>query len=144
MAAIGISWQRTHADDEAAFGRCGDADICAELVALVRLALRDAVDGRFMQAVNLLAILRLLREQPVHQRYQLLQPRVNWPLSDRVQLHLRNDALADGLQGCRFLVCSEGLRGVGGRTHVKDVAKPSSCEGPSPSTNSGLGLKHLC
>ena len=68
-----VARQRPHAHDEATFGGGGDADLRAELVALVRLTLGDAVHGWFMQAVKLLAVLRLLLQQPVHQCRHLLQ-----------------------------------------------------------------------
>ncbi len=86
VAIVGIAWQRTHSNDEAAFSGGGDGDLGAELVALVRLALGDAIHGWFVQAVELPAVLRLLRQQPVHQRHQILQLCLQRPLGHLVHL----------------------------------------------------------
>ncbi len=67
MAIVGIALQRPHSDYKAASVGRGYADLGAKLVALVRLAFRYAVHRWFMQAVELLLVLRLLRQQPVYQ-----------------------------------------------------------------------------
>lgn len=59
VAIVGIARQRPHPDHKATpVGRC-HTDLGAELVALVGFSFRDAVDGWFMQAVKLLAVLWL-------------------------------------------------------------------------------------
>ena len=41
-----------------------------------------------MQAVEPLVVFRLLRQQPVHQGHQILQPHLQWPLGHLVHLPL--------------------------------------------------------
>lgn len=73
VAVVGITRQRPHPDHKAAPVGGGDADLGAELVTLARPALRDAVHRRFVQAVELLLVLRLLRQKPVHKCDHLQQ-----------------------------------------------------------------------
>jgi len=82
VTVVGIAWQRSHADHKATPVGRGHADLGAELIALVRLAHRNAIHRRFMQAVELALVLRPLRQQSVYQRDHLHQTRLQRSLRD--------------------------------------------------------------
>ena len=85
---VGISRQGAHAHDEPlAVGR-GDQDLAAELVALARLAFRDAVDLGLVQGVELAFVLRLLAQQPIDQGDLALDPLAQGRIGHRLQLPL--------------------------------------------------------
>ena len=88
VAIIGIARQRPYPDHKAAPVGRSHADLGAKLVALVRLALGNAVHRRFMQTVELFPVFRLLSQQPVHQRNHLFQARLQPALRNLVQLPL--------------------------------------------------------
>ncbi len=81
MPVIWVAGHGACADDEAFRDGSGDRDLGAELVAHTRLALRDAIDLGFMQAVDLVLVLRLLGQEPPSQHEgiaDLLAQRSSW------------------------------------------------------------------
>src|SRR5258708_7796884 len=118
MAVIGIAWQGLDMGDElatlAVLEGDGNADLDAELVRLVRLALADAFHFGGMQAVNLgTALPALLRSHPSAKAEQEseagLEPMVAVDLAGNVA----DDAAQIGLELAQRLVGALELLGMG-------------------------------
>lgn len=86
VAVVRVPRQRARAHHEAALQRGGHADLGAELVAHPSLSLRDAVDLRLMERVDLARVLRRLVEQPRDHHELVEHPLAQRPLGDLVKL----------------------------------------------------------
>jgi hypothetical protein len=64
VAVVGVALQSPRRQDPATFGAYGEGDFAAELVSPVRLALRDALHLRGMDAVELALVAALLQMEP--------------------------------------------------------------------------------
>jgi hypothetical protein len=64
VAVVGIARNAADADDEPFIEGRRHADLAAEFLPHPGLALRDAIDLRLVQRIDLFAALRLLVEQP--------------------------------------------------------------------------------
>jgi hypothetical protein len=65
MAIIGVAGQSQHAEHDAWAVGCGDTDLDAELVLLVRLAFSETLHLGNVERIELVAIVALLRQHPL-------------------------------------------------------------------------------
>ena len=85
MAVIGIAWQGTHDDHEVLVDGGGDTDLCAKLIADLRLALLDEVHLGLVKGIDLALAVQALMQQPANQPKLVQNPRAEGALRDILQ-----------------------------------------------------------